>query len=146
MTGRLVPCLWLAVLGLVACSSTPPEPAPSLDITELWLLGEVHDNALGHTLRLQTLQALLDRGARPALLMEQFDRERQGQIDRLLQRAPGTAPDDAERGLTVDALVQLGGAAPSGWQWALYRPYLHLALRYQLPLVRPMSHAPTPVR
>ena len=135
MTGRLVPCLWLAVLGLVACSSTPPEPAPSLDITELWLLGEVHDNALGHTLRLQTLQALLDRGARPALLMEQFDRERQGQIDRLLQRAPGTAPDDAERGLTVDALVQLGGAAPSGWQWALYRPYLHLALRYQLPLV-----------
>lgn len=135
MTGLLSRCVWLALLGLVACSSAPPEPAPSLANTSLWLLGEVHDNAAVHNLRQQTLQTLLDRGERPALLMEQFDRERQGQIDRLLQRAPGTAPDDAERGLTVDALVQLGGAATSGWQWALYRPYLHLALRYQLPLV-----------
>ena len=135
MSCRALPCFWLAVLGLVACSSAPPDPAPRLVSADLWLLGEVHDNANVHTLRQQTLQTLLDQGHRPALLMEQFDRERQGQIDRLLQRAPGRGPDDAERGRAVDALVHLGGAATSGWQWDLYRPYLHLALRYQLPLV-----------
>ena len=56
----------------------------------------------------------------PLLLMEQFDRKRQGQIDRLLQPAPGSARNDAERGLTVDALVQLGAAATSAWQWDSY--------------------------
>ena len=151
MTGLRRALIGLAVLGAVACGSapfqaTPPAPSPPLPPplpslspppppgAELWLLGEVHDNAALHALRLQTLQTLLHQGARPALLMEQFDRERQGQIDALLQPAPGQAPDDAERDRTVNALVRLGGAAP-GWQWDFYRPYLDLALRYRLPLV-----------
>ena len=134
MTGLRGALIGLAALGAVACSSPPPA-ARQPDTTDLWLLGEVHDNAALHALRLQTLQTLLDRGARPALLMEQFDRERQGQIDPLLQRAPGMQADDAGRELTLNALVQLGGGASSGWQWDFYRPYLQLALRYRLPVV-----------
>ena len=138
MTGLRAALTSLAVLGTVACGSAPPalRPPPNAN---LWLLGEVHDNPAVHARRLQSLQTLLDQGARPALLMEQFDRERQGQIDTLLPTAqapaPGRAPDDAARQRTVNALVQLGGGAASGWQWDFYRPYLHLALRYQLPLV-----------
>jgi hypothetical protein len=41
------------------------------------LLGEVHDNAAQHALRLRAFEALLATGARPALAMEQFDRNRQ---------------------------------------------------------------------
>ena len=136
MTGRraaLGALIALAVLGGAACSS--PQPHWSPPTADLWLLGEVHDNAALHALRLQSVQALLDQGARPALLMEQFDRQQQSQIDRLLQPAPGVTQDAAARDATVEALVQLGGGATSGWQWDFYRPYLRLALRYQLPLV-----------
>ena len=134
MTGLRAALIGLAVLGTVACCSAPGalRPPPGAN---LWLLGEVHDNPAVHALRLQTLQTLLDRGARPALLMEQFDRERQSQIDTLVQPAPGWAPDDVARDLTVNALVQLGGGTAAGWQWDFYRPYLHLALRYRLPVV-----------
>ncbi len=135
--GALIALAVLAVLGGAACSS--PQPHWSPPTADLWLLGEVHDNAALHALRLQSVQALLDQGARPALLMEQFDRQQQSQIDRLQQAAPGVAPgvaqDAAARDATVEALVQLGGGATSGWQWDFYRPYLRLALRYQLPLV-----------
>jgi len=119
-----------ATLALAACGSLPPAPTPG---ASLWLLGEVHDNAEAHARRLQRLQQQLDAGARPALLMEQFDRERQPDIDRLLQRPTGTtgAADEA----LIDRLVALGGGTAGGWDWALYRPVLRLALQYRLPLV-----------
>lgn len=110
-------------------AATAPDPVP------LWLLGEVHDNPAAHARRLQWLQARLADGARPALLMEQFDRERQPAIDRLLATpvAPGTAaPGDAAEDPRLAPLVALGGR---GWDWALYRPVLALALRHGLPLV-----------
>jgi uncharacterized iron-regulated protein len=92
------------------------------------LLGEVHDNAVQHALRAQALRALLDGGARPALLMEQFDREQQGAIDRALAR-PGAGVDDVIAAGAPDA------AAMQGWDWALYRPYIALALQRRLPIV-----------
>ena len=94
----------------------------------LVLLGEVHDNAAQHALRAQALRAMLDGGARPALLMEQFDREQQAAIDRVLARP----------GASVDELIAAGApdaAALQGWDWALYRPYLALALQHHLPIV-----------
>ena len=112
-----------------AHAATPDLRAPLL------LLGEVHDNAALHALRLQALTRLVEGGARPALLMEQFDRERQADIDHALQRAPGMPPGDAEFGATVDALVRLGSSTGGGWQWDLYRPVLKLALQYRLPIV-----------
>jgi uncharacterized iron-regulated protein len=89
------------------------------------LLGEVHDNARQHTLRAQALRDLLATGARPALLMEQFDRERQADIDKVMAR-PGATADD---------VIQGAGAQGTGWAWPLYRPFIALALEYRLPLV-----------
>jgi uncharacterized iron-regulated protein len=92
------------------------------------LLGEVHDNTAQHALRAQALRALLDNGARPALLMEQFDRERQADIDRALARPDATADE-------VIAAAAPDSVAPQGWSWPLYRPYLLLAIAYRLPIV-----------
>lgn len=95
-------------------------PAPPLV-----LLGEVHDNAQQHLLRQQAFEALLEGGARPALLMEQFDRERQADIERA-RALPG-----------ADADSVVAAAAPAGarWQWAFYKPFIALALRHGLPIV-----------
>lgn len=90
------------------------------------LLGEVHDNAAQHALRAQALQLLLQQGARPALALEQLDRERQPEVDRIL--ADRSASTD-ER---VDRLAALGAKS---WNWTLYRPFLRLALQYGLPVV-----------
>ena len=128
LAARPLLSLLCATLLLPGCASTVPGPS-------LLLLGEVHDNAAQHALRLQRLEALLASGARPALLMEQFDRERQADINQLLQTVPAMDTGGAERDGPVDALVQLGRQAGAGWDWPLYRPYLHLALQYRLPVV-----------
>jgi len=126
----------LALIGLAIAPLAGPAQATTPDLrAPLLLLGEVHDNTALHALRLQALTRLVAGGARPALLMEQFDRERQADIDRELQRAPGVAPGDAEFNATVEALVKLGSTAGGGWQWDLYRPVLKLALQYRLPIV-----------
>jgi uncharacterized iron-regulated protein len=90
------------------------------------LLGEIHDNEVQHAVRAQALEQLLQGGARPALAFEQFDRERQADIDRVRREPAGIADERLER------LVALGA---HGWNWALYRPYLELALKYDLPIV-----------
>jgi len=111
------------VVLLAGCSD--PAPAPELRFTRpLVLLGEVHDNAAQHALRLQAVERAVAAGARPALVMEQFDRDKQPLIDELRARVP---PADA------DALIAAAGA--KGWQWRYYRPFVALALREGLPLV-----------
>jgi uncharacterized iron-regulated protein len=98
------------------------------------LLGEVHDNAAGHRLRLQAFDALLATGARPALVMEQFDRGDQPAIDAARARQP--APDAA--GLVAAVLAARpgdGGRAGGGWQWSFYEPFIERALRLGLPIV-----------
>ena len=114
----------LALLG--ACAGTPV----ALPARPIVLFGEVHDNAAQHRLRLGVIESMLRAGARPALLFEQFDRERQGEIDRV--RAALPAPD-------VEALIAAGSGAasskPSGWDWPLYRPLIALALEHDLPIV-----------
>ena len=89
----------LVCAGLSACAHTS-EPGSALQrLTDamrsrpIVLLGEVHDNAEQHALRAQSLRALLASGARPALLMEQFDRERQGDIDKVMAQAGAMADD-----------------------------------------------------
>ena len=121
----LMPAWVLAwVLATAAgCSTAPVEP---LRLTKpVVLLGEVHDNVAQHALRLEAFEALLATGARPALAMEQFDRDKQPAIDRLLAQTP--RPD-------ADALIAAGQGA-SGWLWAQYRPFVALALQHGLPIV-----------
>ncbi len=92
---------------------------------ETWLLlGEVHDNVAQHRLRHELLQAQLKNGWRPALLMEQFDREHQAAINAAL-RHPGASAQSI-----VDAAGRSGG-----WDWPLYLPFVELALRHGLPIV-----------
>ena len=123
--------LLLAAATLVACGTTAkPPPSPSASPSPLTLrlpvvlLGEVHDNAAQHALRLAAFEALLARGARPALAMEQFDRDKQPLMDRLLAQTP--TPD-------ADALVTAAGG--SGWHWPHYKPFISAALKHGLPIV-----------
>jgi uncharacterized iron-regulated protein len=88
------------------------------------LLGEVHDNASQHALRAAALRQWVGRGARPAIAFEQFDRERQPDIDRARHERP------------ADADYLIAQAKGSGdWRWESYRPFVALALEYDLPIV-----------
>ena len=125
------------LLSLAGCAypSPPTLAVPAGNFTPpLLLLGEVHDNAAQPAQRLQRLQQALATGARPALLMEQFDRERQPQIDQLLAGAAHPRSPAQVQAL-IDQLEALAGGAQAGWDWALYRPLIQLALQRGLPLV-----------
>ena len=88
------------------------------------LLGEVHDNTAQHALRVAALRQLFLAGARPAIAFEQFDRQHQSDID----RARGERPRDADY-----LIAQAKGDA--GWHWQFYRPFVELALEYDVPII-----------
>lgn len=103
----------------------------------LVLLGEVHDNAEAHRLRLAAFDALLARGARPALVMEQFDRIEQAAIDAARAALPAGSADarallDAVRAARP---APAPGAPMAGWDWSFYAPFIERALRHDLPIV-----------
>jgi len=122
--------VWLAAGALpsAACASElatdPKALARAMEGRRIVVLGEVHDNPAQHALRLSALKILVDGGARPALAFEQFDREWQADIDRARRERPRDA----------DYVIAAGKGAPS-WRWELYRPYVQLALDYDLPIV-----------
>jgi len=118
--------LSLVLVGtLTACASGPrPEPwEQRLRGDAIVLLGEVHDNAEQHRLRLALLRRALGAGWRPAIAMEQLDRERQADIERARREQPG----DAQHVLDV--------AAANGWSWDSYRPFVELALEFDVELI-----------
>ena len=73
------------------------------------LLGEIHDNPEHHRLQARLLQARIDAGARPALLMEQFDIDQQAALDEARRSSRDLAP-----------LMR-------GWDWPQYQPLVALA-------------------
>jgi len=93
------------------------------------LLGEVHDNALQHQIRAGALRRLLEGGARPAIAFEQFDRERQADIDRARRELPPAGSSLA------DHVIAQARAPKDAWDWPRYRPFVELALQYDLPIV-----------
>ena len=122
---------FLAILlaALVAACAAPTQRAAwqaRLQGDAVVLLGEVHDNAEQHRERLAVLRRAFALGWRPAIAMEQFDREHQADIDRARRERPG----DAQH--VIDAAAAPNGG---GWQWAFYRPYVALALEYDVPLI-----------
>ncbi len=108
----------------VALEAAPDALAAAMRGRRIVVLGEVHDNGAQHALRLSALQALVASGARPALAFEQFDRERQPDIDRARRERPRDA----------DFVIAQGRGAPS-WRWEYYRPFVQLALDHDLPIV-----------
>ena len=113
-----------AALVLAACAA-PAGPTLGLDAVapRVLLLGEVHDNPDGHARRYAWLEARVDAGWRPTIAMEQFDRDRQADLDRALAEC-------------ADAACVIRRAEPEGqrWEWPLYAPVIELALARRLPL------------
>ena len=129
-TLQLATCfLWLnsTVVATVAPVKIDPNPTALMQAMQghhVLLLGEVHDNAAQHRLRVAALRELLVKGARPAIAFEQFDQERQPDID----RARRERPSDANY-----LIAQAKGR--DEWPWDFYRPFVALALEYDLPIV-----------
>lgn len=124
-------CALALLFLLTACTVITPRSAWEDRLTgnNAVLLGEVHDNAEQHWQRLQVLQRALAAGWRPVIAMEQFDRERQPEIE----RARREQPRNAQHVIDLAGATSTGGAR--GWNWAYYRPYIELALDYDLPLI-----------
>jgi uncharacterized iron-regulated protein len=124
---RLTSALAAAVLMAGCASGGKPASAPAEGLLEannpqVLLLGEVHDNPQGHKLRYELLRQRVEAGWRPAIVMEQFDRENQDLVDK------------AQKGCADAAcVIQVVGGAR--WDWQLYYPVIQLALTYHLPLV-----------
>jgi uncharacterized iron-regulated protein len=119
----------LTVSGVATAAAVKLDPNPvallhAIEGHRVVLLGEVHDNAAQHALRAAALRQLIVAGARPAIAFEQFDRERQPDIERARR----------ERPKDVDYLIAQAKGDPA-WQWKLYRPFVALALEYDLPIV-----------
>lgn len=119
-----LPALFLS--SLVAGAQAALPSAETVQQADLVLMGEVHDNAGSHALRLQLLTRAIEAGWRPAIAMEQFDRESQPALSMAQQRC----------GLDADCVIGAARAVSAGnWDWAFYRPVVELAQRFQLPLL-----------
>ena len=114
-TLQLATCfLWLnatvvATAAPVKLDSNPTALEQAMQGHRVVLLGEVHDNAAQHTLRVAALRQLVVKGARPAIAFEQFDRERHSDIDRARRERPGDANH---------LIAQAKGR--DEWQWQFY--------------------------
>lgn len=129
-------CLLLLTSGigvLAGCASPAPldseRLAAELGRRPVVLLGEVHDNVVQHRMRADAVRRLLESGARPAIAFEQFDRDRQADIERARREAPAAGTSLA------DHVIAAGRAPRDGWDWTQYRPFVELALQYDLPIV-----------
>ncbi len=89
------------------------------------LLGERHDSVEHHRLQLEMLHAVSERGRRPALAMEQFDREHQPALD----AAGQAAIKDAE------ILANAGRLNRKGWRWPMYKALIEHAAERGWPIV-----------
>lgn len=89
------------------------------------LLGEIHDNPEHHRLQRALIGDMLAAGRRPALVMEQLDREYQSALDAARQQQDRTA----------DQLLDAAHFNRRGWQIEGYRPLVELALENDLPIV-----------
>ncbi len=122
MLGLVVPTM--AIGAPITIDPTASALARAIDGHRIVLLGEVHDNAAQHALRAAALRRILEKGARPAIVFEQFDRDRQSDIDRARRERPRDADHVISR-----------AKSDSGWRWNDYRPLIALALEYDLPIV-----------
>jgi uncharacterized iron-regulated protein len=120
--------LALATATLAGCAGGGPRHAATASDSrgmanpQVLLLGEVHDNAEGHRQRYELLRQRVEAGWRPAIAMEQFDRENQDVLTK------------AQSGC-LDAACVIRVAGGPRWDWKLYYPLIQLALDNQLPLI-----------
>ncbi|HYD94721.1 MAG TPA: ChaN family lipoprotein [Noviherbaspirillum sp.] len=89
------------------------------------LLGEIHDNVEQHRIQARLLEAIVQGGKRPALVMEQYDVEQQDQLNGALQGGSTQG----------DKLRVLSDLMRKGWDWPLYAPLVTVAVQQKLPLI-----------
>ncbi|HEV7813579.1 MAG TPA: ChaN family lipoprotein [Janthinobacterium sp.] len=100
----------------------PAASAAGISNPPVLLLGEVRDNAQAQADRFAELKRRVDAGWRPVIVMEQFDSDQQDLLDQ--------AQKDCADPECVIRVMQR-----PGWNWAMYRSVIDLALTYQLRLV-----------
>jgi uncharacterized iron-regulated protein len=88
------------------------------------LLGEIHDNPELHRLRARLMRRAVDAGWRPTLVMEQFDVDRDDDIERSRRERPHD----------VRYLIEQAASPQSRWSWNDYEPLIAMALEHDLPL------------
>jgi uncharacterized iron-regulated protein len=81
----------------------------------IYLLGEIHDNAQGHAERFEFIKSIAETSPKLVIVMEQFDRERQADLD----QAMASCAD-------ADCVIQRVGGR--GWDWAFYKPVITFAM------------------
>jgi uncharacterized iron-regulated protein len=115
--------LWIATVFLSFTSQAQsPDSQLQRSDAKIYLLGEVHDNPSGHTLRLELVMQLISQKQKPVVAMEQFDRENQQALDLALTSCQ-----------EVDCV--LAKVAAPGWDWLFYKPYVQLAIDKKVTLV-----------
>lgn len=88
-------------------------------------LGEIHDNPVHHAVQRRVVEALVERGARPALAFEMLPESQQA-----VAEAAVAGHGDRE------AVARALGWAGRGWpDFAMYWPLFELARRHRLPVV-----------
>ena len=117
----LVGRIWDAKLARFVHSADLVE---SLRNATFGLLGEIHDNADHHAIQAELLEGLARTGTRRGVVFEQFDREFEPALRRLLSSGQ-PSPEDV-----ADAV----GFDRKGWNWDFYRPLVAIALRHGMPI------------
>jgi uncharacterized iron-regulated protein len=118
-----------ALCGTVGTESGPFPWEDRLRGDTIVLLGEVHDNPVQQRLRLEVLRRAFEAGWRPAIAMEQLDREHQVDIERARMERP------LDENYLIEKAATEHGKSINGWNWEYYRPYVALALEYHVPLL-----------
>jgi len=94
-----------------------------INLSNVLLLGEVHDNSEHHELQQKLLQARIDSGAKPALMMEQLDAASQPILDQALA---GIKADEVLNNVT--ALIKFS-------DWQFYSPLVAIAVNNRLHII-----------
>ena len=141
-THRFARFVAFACAALAACAPAPVAPprAEILDVragrfvseatlvadlarARYRLLGEIHDDPAHHAIRARLIGEIAATGARPAVVLEQFDLDNDEAL-----RAAQQAGGDAEQ------IAAAGRLDRRGWEWPLHEPIVTQALALRLPL------------
>ncbi len=134
--GRLLSRLpiFLGACLLAACSTLPRSDhdraiVESMAEADIVLLGELHDNAAQHRLRLQWLRELADR-APITIVFEHLDADAQPRLDEARRVQDARLPVSTR----ARQLAESAGFRFDGWDWTLIGPVVELALERNLPI------------
>ena len=142
-THRFARVAAFACAALAACAAPVPAVPPGAEIVDVRvgrfvseatlvadlararyrLLGEIHDNPAHHAIRARLIGEIAATGARPAVVLEQFDLDHDEAL-----RAAQQAGGDAEQ------IADAGRLDRRGWAWPLHEPIVSQALALRLPL------------